>query len=67
MRVGAQAHGRGVGFSPDRICHTHPQRAAEKQRERGRGLSLLLFTLWRRAPERLVSRCVNGLVLDRKP
>lgn len=67
MRVGAQAHGRGMGFSPDTISHTHPQRAAEKDRERGSGLSLLLFTLWRRTPERLVSRCENGLVLDWEP
>ena len=32
--VGTQAHGRGMGFSPDTTSHTHPQRAAERERER---------------------------------
>lgn len=41
MRAGAQAHGRGAGFSPDTICHTHPQRAAETQGDR-KGLEFAL-------------------------
>lgn len=43
---------------------THTRRELERNTGRGRCLSLLLFTLWRRTPERLVSRCVNELVLE---
>lgn len=44
---------------------THTRRELqEKHRERRSGLSLLLFTLRRRTPERLISRCVNELVLE---
>lgn len=38
MCVGTQAHGRGMGFSPDTTSHTHPQRAGEKERKEERGL-----------------------------
>lgn len=62
VRAGARAHGRGAGFSPDTVSDARPQRAAEKDRERGSGVSLLLFTLRRRTAERLVTRCVNELV-----
>lgn len=44
---------------------THTRR--ELQRNTGRErkwLEFALFTLWRRMPERLVSRCVNELVLE---
>lgn len=46
--VGTQAHGRGMGFSPDTTSHTHPQRAGEKERKKGVCFSYVVFTLGRR-------------------
>lgn len=51
MCVGTQAHGRGMGFSPDTISHTHPQRAGEKDRKKDL-LSLGCVYSWHKKPSK---------------
>lgn len=51
--AGTQAHGRGMGFSPDTTSHTHPQRAAEREREEERGyLQLGCVYSWQVKPSK---------------
>lgn len=43
--VGTQAHGRGMGFSPDTTSYTHPQRAGGEKTGRKRLASVRLCLL----------------------
>lgn len=46
--VGTQAHGRGMGFSPDTTSYTHPQRAGgEKTGKKEVGVGEVALTLGR--------------------
>lgn len=60
--VSTQAHGRGMGFSPDTTSHTHPQRAGEKTEEERGLLQLGCVTVGKRNLARVLSRRENELV-----
>lgn len=64
--VGTQAHGRGMGFSPDTTSHTHPQRAGRKRARKVFG-SVSLYLCLAGIPSTSLSRYENELVSERKP